>query len=105
MLFRYIVELSLGVYHLCDLPPSRLSAVALALAMRMLCPASSLESVWSASLVHYTKYTLEAIKPTIERLATVLVNAPTAKLGTVYHKYSNKKFMKIARSVSYFGYL
>jgi len=96
-LAKYIVELSLGVYNLCDLPPSRLSAGALALAMRLLCPASSLESVWSASLVHYTKYTLEEIRPTIERLATVLVNAPTAKLATVYQKYSNKKFMKIAR--------
>eukprot|EP00092_Neocalanus_flemingeri_P082203 GFUD01102865.1.p1 GENE.GFUD01102865.1~~GFUD01102865.1.p1 ORF type:complete len:404 (+),score=133.21 GFUD01102865.1:79-1290(+) len=96
-LAKYIVELSLGVYNLCDLPPSRLSAAALALAMRMLDPASSLESVWSSSLVHYTKYSLEEIRSTIERLATVLINAPTAKLATVYQKYSNKKFMKIAR--------
>ena len=95
--FRYVVELSLGVYNLCDLPPSKLSAAALALAMRMLDPASSLESVWSTSLIHYTKYTLEGIRPTIERLAAVLVSAPTAKLATVYQKYSNKKFMKIAR--------
>jgi len=96
-LAKYIVELSLGVYNLCDLPPSRLSAAALALAMRMLDPASSLESVWGSSLIHYTKYTLEEIRPTIERLAVILVNAPTAKLATVYQKYSNKKFMKIAR--------
>jgi len=96
-LAKYIVELSLGVYSLCDLPPSRVSAGALALAMRMLDPASCLESVWSSSLVHYTKYTLEEIRPTIERLAVVLINAPTAKLATVYQKYSNKKFMKIAR--------
>ena len=96
------MELSLGVYNLCDLPPSRLSAAALALAMRMLDPASSLESVWGSSLIHYTKYTLEEIRPTIERLAVILVNAPTAKLATVYQKYSNKKFMKIARLVSNF---
>merc|ERR1719291_357530 len=86
-LAKYIVELSLGVYNLCDLPPSRLSAAALALAMRMLDPASSLESVWGSSLIHYTKYTLEEIRPTIERLAVILVNAPTAKLATVYQKY------------------
>jgi len=96
-LAKYIVELSLGVYNLCDLPPSKLSAAALALAMRMLDPASSLESVWSTSLLHYTKYTLEGIRPTIERLAAVLASAPSAKLATVYQKYSNKKFMKIAR--------
>jgi len=96
-LAKYIVELSLGVYSLCDLPPSKLSAAALALSMRLLDPASNLESVWSNNLVHYTKYTLEEIRPTIERLATVLINAPSAKLATVYQKYSNKKFMKIAR--------
>merc|ERR1712062_941703 len=96
-LAKYIVELSLGVYSLCDLPPSKLSAAALALSMRLLDPASNLESVWSNNLVHYTKYTLDEIRPTIERLATVLINAPSAKLATVYQKYSNKKFMKIAR--------
>eukprot|EP00092_Neocalanus_flemingeri_P040806 GFUD01044423.1.p1 GENE.GFUD01044423.1~~GFUD01044423.1.p1 ORF type:complete len:401 (-),score=120.91 GFUD01044423.1:292-1494(-) len=96
-LAKYIVELSLGVYNLADLPPSKLSAAALALAMRMLDPASSLESVWSSSLVHYTKYTMEEMRPTIGRLANVLISAPTAKLATVYQKYSNKKLMKIAR--------
>merc|ERR1719419_2176712 len=79
-LAKYIVELSLGVYSLCDLPPSKLSAAALALAMRMLDPAASLETVWNNNLVHYTKYTLEEIRPTVERLATVLINAPSAKL-------------------------
>jgi len=96
-LAKYIVELSLGVYNLCDLPPSRLSAAALALAMRMVDPASSLESVWGSSLIQHTKYALEEIRPTIERLAAILINAPSAKLATVYQKYSNKKFMKIAR--------
>merc|ERR1712096_201685 len=43
------------------------------------------------------KYALEEIRPTIERLAAILINAPSAKLATVYQKYSNKKFMKIAR--------
>eukprot|EP00092_Neocalanus_flemingeri_P047651 GFUD01054075.1.p1 GENE.GFUD01054075.1~~GFUD01054075.1.p1 ORF type:complete len:404 (-),score=138.47 GFUD01054075.1:274-1485(-) len=96
-LAKYIIELSLGMYNLADLPPSKLSAAALALAMRMLDPASSLESVWSSSLVHYTKYTLEEMRPTIGRLANILISAPTAKLATVYQKYSNKKLMKIAR--------
>ena len=91
------MELSLGIYSLCHVPPSKLSAAALALAMRMLDPAASLRSVWNTSLVHYTKYSLSDLRPTVERLAVVLVNAPTAKLATVYQKYSNKKFMKIAR--------
>jgi len=96
-LAKYIVELSLGIYSLCDVPPSKLAAAALALAMRMLDPVASLSSVWNTSLVRYTKYSLSDIRATVERLAVVLVNAPTAKLATVYQKYSNKKFMKIAR--------
>ena len=52
--------------------------------------------------MHYTKYILEEIKPTIERLAAVLINTPTAKLATVYQKYSKKMFRKINRLVSHF---
>ena len=96
-LAKYIVELSLGIYSLCDVLPSKLAAAALALAMRMLDPAASLRSVWNKSLVHYTKYSLSDLRPTVQRLAVVLVNASTAKLATVYQKYSSKKFMKIAR--------
>ena len=82
---------------MCDVLPSKLAAAALALAMRMLDPVASLSSVWNTSLVRYTKYSLSDIRATVERLAVALVNAPTAKLATVYQKYSNKKFMKIAR--------
>ena len=98
---RYIVELSLGVYSLCDVPPSKLSAAALALAMRVLDPTSSLDSVWGSSLIHYTKHSLEDIRRTIERLSAILISASTAKLTTVDQKYSKKKFMKIARLVSF----
>merc|ERR1719334_2061013 len=65
-LAKYIVELSLGIYSLCDVPPNKLSAAALALAMRMLDPAASLSSVWNTSLVHYTKYSLSDLRPTAE---------------------------------------
>jgi hypothetical protein len=40
---------------------------------------------------------LADLKETIGKLAAVLVAAPTSKLQAVYAKYSNKKFMKIAR--------
>jgi hypothetical protein len=42
---------------------------------------------------------LADLKETISKLAAVLVAAPTSKLQAVYAKYSNKKFMKIARYV------
>merc|ERR1719175_138996 len=64
---KYIMELSFGIYSLCDVPPSKLAAAALALAMRMLDPVASLSSVWNSSLVRYTKYTLSDIRATVER--------------------------------------
>jgi len=96
-LAKYIMELSLGSYNMCSVPPSVLAASALALAMRSLDSKSRLASVWSSTLQHYTQYDLPQLKPVIQQLANILVTAPTAKLATVYQKYGNKKFMKISR--------
>jgi len=96
-LAKYIVELSLGVYSLCSVPPSEVAAAGLALAMRLLEPGSNLAVVWSPSLKAYTKYNIQGLAPTIQQLAEVLFLAPSAKLATVYTKYANKKFMKISR--------
>ena len=91
------MELSLGTYTMCSVPPSVLAASALALAMRALDTESKLGDVWSSTLQHYTQYSLAHLKPVIQQLAAILVAAPNAKLATVYQKYANKKFMKISR--------
>lgn len=96
-LAKYVMELSLGSYSLCATPPSTLAAAALALSARLLQPGTSLEEIWSNTLVHYTNYTLKEIHPTLLKLIELLVSAPTAKLNSVFQKYCNKKFMKIAR--------
>jgi len=96
-LAKYIVELSLGVYSLCAVPPSKLAAAALALAMRLLDAGTSLDCVWSSSLTHYTTYSMDDLFPIITSLAETLFLAPSAKLSTVYAKFTNKKFMKISR--------
>ena len=96
-LAKYVMELSLGHYPLCATPPSTLAAAALALSARLLHPGYTLTEVWSSTLVHYTRYTLQDIHPTLTVLAELLMATPMAKLITVYQKYSNKKFMKIAR--------
>lgn len=96
-LAKYIVELSLGVYSLCPEAPSKVAAAALALAMRLLIPGSHLSTVWGACLEHYTKFTITDLTPMVATLAEALFLAPTAKLATVYTKYTNKKFMKISR--------
>lgn len=96
-LAKYICELGLGVYSLAHIAPSKLSAAALALAMRLVEPYASFSTLWSPALVHYTKYTAEELGAVITPLAEVLFLAPSAKLGTVYTKFCNKKFMKISR--------
>jgi len=96
-LAKYICELGLGVYTLAHIAPSKLSAAALALAMRLVEPSNSFSSLWSPALVHYTKYTAADLGAVITPLAEVLFLAPSAKLGTVYTKFCNKKFMKISR--------
>jgi len=96
-LAKYICELGLGVYSLAHIAPSKLSAAALALAIRLVEPSISFPSLWSPALVHYTKYTVEDLGAVITPLAEVLFLAPSAKLGTVYSKFCNKKFMKISR--------
>jgi len=96
-LAKYIMELSLGSYAMVSTSPSMLASSALALSMRLLETPSTLTSVWSPTLEHYTKYDINSMMPTIRTLAVLLHNAPTNKLATVYQKYSNKKFLKIAR--------
>lgn len=97
-LAKYIMELSLPEYELISLPPSLLAAASLALSIRILEPGiSSMKEVWSPALQHYTRYQLSELTSAVEKLASLLIAAPTAKLSAVYSKYSNKKFFKISR--------
>merc|ERR1739845_61768 len=66
-LAKYIMELSLGTYTMCSVPPSVLAASALALAMRALDTESKLGDVWSTTLQHYTQYSLAQLKPVIHQ--------------------------------------
>eukprot|EP00088_Acartia_fossae_P012538 TRINITY_DN16462_c0_g1_i1.p1 TRINITY_DN16462_c0_g1~~TRINITY_DN16462_c0_g1_i1.p1 ORF type:complete len:405 (-),score=95.81 TRINITY_DN16462_c0_g1_i1:188-1402(-) len=97
-LAKYLLEVSLVEYSMVAEPPSRLAAAALALSIRLLDPdMTCMADVWSKTLEHYTKYSLSDLLPKIAQLASILQAAPTAKLNTVYLKYSNKKCSKIAR--------
>lgn len=97
-LAKYIMELSLGDYSLVSEPPSRLAAAALAFSIRVLEPGTtSMKEVWTNLLQRHTGYTLPSLLPTIQRLAAIVDAAPTAKLSTVFQKYSNRKNMKISR--------
>ena len=97
-LAKYIMELSLCDYSLAHELPSMIAASALALSIRLLdAGVGSMEEVWTPVLVYYTTYKLHQLLPTIQKLATILVAAPSAKLSAVYQKYSNRKLMKISK--------
>eukprot|EP00088_Acartia_fossae_P043357 TRINITY_DN456_c0_g1_i1.p1 TRINITY_DN456_c0_g1~~TRINITY_DN456_c0_g1_i1.p1 ORF type:complete len:397 (-),score=154.99 TRINITY_DN456_c0_g1_i1:632-1822(-) len=97
-LAKYIMELSLTDYSLVAEPPSRLAASSLALAVRILDPGlTSMKEVWTPSLKYYTMYELKDLESTMVKLANVLLAAPSSKHTTVFIKYSNRKFLKIAR--------
>jgi len=97
-LAKYIMELSLTEYSLISEPPSRLAAAALALSIRLLEPGvSSMAEVWNPVIEYYTRYKVTDLTQTVVKLAVVLVGAPTAKLATVFQKYSSRKFFSVAR--------
>ena len=98
-LAKYIMELSLGSYNMVSVSPSMLASAALALSLKLLDTGSSFAEVWTETLEHYTRYSVDQLMSTIKKLAVLLHNAPINKLATVYQKYSNKKFLKIARFV------
>jgi len=97
-LAKYAMELSLTDYTMVAEPPSRLAAAALAISIRLLEPdVKSMKQVWTSVLEYYTRYEFNELTETIKKLAGLLIAAPSAKLSSVYNKYSTRKFLKIAR--------
>lgn len=100
-LAKYVMELSLPEYSLCHVAPSKMAAAALALSLKVLEPSSKpLASIWTPTLVHYSKYTLTDLRSIITELAGVLkkvTESPVdAKMMAIKKKYTHKKFMKIS---------
>merc|ERR1712042_14958 len=93
---KYFVELTLLEYDMAHYPPSAVAAAALFLSLRLLEPDSTLSSVWTVTLQHYSTYTGRDLLPIVTKLAQALVRAKENKLQAVRVKYQSKKLMKVS---------
>jgi cyclin B len=93
---KYLVELTLLEYDMAHYPPSAVAAAALFLSLRLLEPDSTLTSVWTVTLQHYSTYTGRDLMAIVTKLAQALVRAKENKLQAVRCKYHSKKLMKVS---------
>lgn len=97
-LAKFILEQGLLDYTLVSFKPSLMAAAALHLALLVteVGDVSSLSSVWSLNLQHYSAYSSMDLMPTVKKMASMLIKAENNKLQAVRAKYSTIKFMKVA---------
>jgi len=93
---KYLVELTLLEYDMAHYPPSAVAAAALFLSLRLLEPDSTLSSVWTVTLQHYSTYAGRDLMAIVIKLAQALVRAKENKLQAVRCKYQSKKLMKVS---------
>merc|ERR550539_361784 len=100
-LAKYVMELTLVNYEFAHWEPSKLSAAALALSLKVLDrDEKSIQELWTPTLVHYTAYPFEKLRKMITELASWVWDTTKqpadAKLMAVRKKYEDKKLSKIA---------
>lgn len=83
--------------------PSKVAAAAVFLTMKLKHRNQPNDKLWSPTMKHYTKYTLDDLSPVIRALAQVVLNAPKAKEKAVYSKYSSNSFEKVALRSDIYG--
>lgn len=94
---KYLIEMASIDYDTAHYKPSEIAAAALYISLSLFPLASSTESkVWTKTLEHYTHYTVQHLKPIIQRLAKTVKNAPQMKVQSVYSKYQSSKFDRIS---------
>ena len=94
LLASFIVESSLPDYSMLKYPASGiLAASAVYVAMKTLGKGS-----WNEVMEAHTRYTEADIKPCANAMARLQRKSATASLSAVHKKYSNPKFMEVARA-------
>mmetsp|Transcript_14285 Transcript_14285/g.23492 ORF Transcript_14285/g.23492 Transcript_14285/m.23492 type:complete len:352 (+) Transcript_14285:518-1573(+) len=97
LLASFIVESSLPDYSMLKYPGSLLAASAVYVAMRTLGKGEGPDVVWGDVMEAHTRYTEEDIRPCANAMARLQRKSATASLSAVHKKYSNPKFMEVAR--------
>lgn len=92
MVSRFISEYSLSSYSLCaNYLPSVIAAAATCHALRIMG-----RQPWTATLIRYTGYTYEELRPCLIELRDLIKKAPLLKTQAIYKKYSDSKYLKAA---------
>ena len=92
LLASFVVESSLPDYSMLKYPGSLLAASAVYVAMKTLG-----KGEWNDVMEAHTRYTEEDIRPCANAMARLQRKSATASLSAVHKKYSNPKFMEVAR--------
>ena len=92
LLASFIVESSLPDYSMLKFPASLTAAAATYVAMKTLG-----KGEWNDIMVAHTRYTEADIRPCANAMARLQRKSATASLSAVHKKYSNPKFMEVAR--------
>lgn len=93
MLSRFISEYSMSSYSLTSTYlPSQIAAAATAHALRIV----GRPHPWTATLVRYTGYTHEDLRPCLVEMKEVVKRAPLLKTQAIFRKYSEPKYLKAA---------
>lgn len=100
---KYFIELASVEYSMVHYLPSKIAAAAVFMTMSIQSPNELHTKLWSANMQFYTKYTLVELRPVINHLAKIVLNAPKAKEKAVYSKYSTNSFDKIALRPEIYG--
>jgi transcription initiation factor TFIIIB Brf1 subunit/transcription initiation factor TFIIB len=92
LLASFIVESALPDYSMLKYPASLLAASAVYVAMKTLG-----KGEWNDVMEAHTRYTEADIRPCADAMARLQRKSATASLSAVHKKYSNPKFMEVAR--------
>lgn len=90
-LAKYLMELTIVDYETVHQYPSEIAAGALCLAMKVLDGSN-----WGDTLMYYSNYSEEHLKPVLERMALLVTKAGTGKMSAIKTKYQSSKFMRIS---------
>ncbi|KAJ8735480.1 hypothetical protein PYW07_007100 [Mythimna separata] len=94
-LAKYFVDLCLIEYTMAHYRPSELAAAAVCTSLYLL-SRKKLEDVWTPTLQYYSGYSLEHIKPIIEKIARIISNVDNCKYKSVFKKYSDPSLAKVS---------
>ncbi|XP_023015525.2 G2/mitotic-specific cyclin-B2-like [Leptinotarsa decemlineata] len=93
---KYILELALMEYEISHVKPSLQAAAACCLSRGILDGVIDLSTLWTPSLVCFTKYVYCDFKEVVERLADILAHSETSQFQNIREKYALEENRRIS---------